>query len=148
MVFKSLTLFARIRGPDEFWRKRKIFKLAAHFYGRRRNCYSITIKGIHKSLMFCFRGRKLRRRQISDLWNTRLEAACLQHGISPKILKEGLSRNEMFLNRKVLVDLAIWEPRTFKSLAKIAWSRCKIDGLNDVQHLNLPTGVITRGMLK
>lgn len=54
----------------------------------------------------------------------------------------------MFFNRKVLVDLAIWEPRTFKSLAKIAWSRCKIDGLNEVRDLNLPTGVITRGMLK
>ncbi|XP_008557272.1 39S ribosomal protein L20, mitochondrial [Microplitis demolitor] len=148
MVFKSLTLFARSRGPDEFWRKRKIFKMSAHFHNRRRNCYSIAIKGVHRALMYCFRGRRLKRQQFHELWDTRLAAACSQHGISSKILLEGLSRNEILLNRKALVDLAIWEPRTFKSLAKVAWARCKIDGLNMVKELPLPSGIITRGMLK
>lgn len=63
-------------------------------------------------------------------------------------MREGLTRNNILFNRKVLVDLAIWEPRTFKSLAKLAWSRAKVDGLNTVRHLEPPTGVITRGMLK
>ncbi|XP_011301744.1 39S ribosomal protein L20, mitochondrial [Fopius arisanus] len=148
MVFQSVTLFARCRGPDQFWRKRKIFKIAAHFRNRGRNCYSITIRRFQRSMMFSSRGRKIKRMQLNDLWAKRLDGACQEHGIDFKILKEGLARSEIFLNRKVLVDLAIWEPRTFKSLTEIAWARAKLDGLNIVRDLELPPGVITRGMIK
>ncbi|KAK0081136.1 hypothetical protein PV325_012720 [Microctonus aethiopoides] len=148
MVFRSITLFARKKGPDEYWRKRKIFKLSAHFGARRRNCYSLAIRAVHRSLMFATLGRRLKRQQISLLWDQRLDAACQEHGISSKIMLEGLSRNDILLNRKVLVDMAIYEPRTFKSLAKIAWARAKVDGLNSVRNLDVPTGVLMRGMIK
>ncbi|KAK0166985.1 hypothetical protein PV327_004440 [Microctonus hyperodae] len=148
MVFRSITLFARNKGPDEYWRKRKIFKLSAHLGARRRNCYSLAIRAVHRSLMFATWGRTLKRIQINTLWNQRLDAACQEHGITSKVMLEGLARTDILLNRKVLVDMAIYEPRTFKSLAKIAWARAKIDGLSSVRNLDLPTGVLMRGMIK
>ncbi|KAF7994734.1 hypothetical protein HCN44_004206 [Aphidius gifuensis] len=148
MVFTSLTLLARNRGPDEFWRKRKIFKMAMHYRGRARNCYSVTIKAVNRAMMFATRGRQLKRMQLSDLWNQRLNAATAEHGITTNILKEGLARNDIFLNRKILTDLACWEPRTFRSLTQTALARTKHDGLNSVKNLDAPVGVITRGMIK
>ncbi|XP_063988597.1 large ribosomal subunit protein bL20m [Diachasmimorpha longicaudata] len=148
MVFRSLTLFSRCRGPDEHWRKRKIFKIAAHFRNRGRNCYSITIRRFQRAMLFSTRGRQLKRMQLHDLWEKRLDAACHEQGIDVRTMKEGLARSEIYVNRKTLVDLAIWEPRTFKALTKIAWARAKLDGLNVVKNLDLPSGVVTRGMLK
>ncbi|XP_046397662.1 39S ribosomal protein L20, mitochondrial [Ischnura elegans] len=129
MVFTSLALFIRSRGPDEFWRKRKILKLAAHFVGRRRNCYSIAIRSVHRALAFSTKGRRQKKLDMAELWNTRLAAACEEHSFTSPLLREGLARSEILLNRKSLVDLAIWEPRTFEGLTKIAWQRCIQDGL-------------------
>ncbi|XP_015509171.1 large ribosomal subunit protein bL20m [Neodiprion pinetum] len=148
MVFQSLTLFARSRGPDEFWRKRKIFKLAAHFVGRKRNCYSIAIRYVHRALRYATMSRKLKKADMLNLWNTRLTAACAEHDINLRTFKEALMRNNILIDRKTLVDLAIWEPRSFKSLTQLAIARGKQDGLNDVMYVKTPPGVITRGMLK
>lgn len=148
MVFLSFPWFTRCRGPDEFWRKKKIFKLSAHFVGRRRNCYSLAIRAVHRALVFATKGRRHKRADIIDLWESRLGAACREYQLTNNVLKETLSRSNILLNRKVLVDLSIWEPRTFKSLTQIVVARAKQDGLANVSHLNVPEGVITRGMLK
>lgn len=148
MVFQSLTLFARSRGPDEYWRKRKIFKLAAHFIGRRRNCYSIAIRNVHRALVYATKGRRLKKYDMKNLWATRLTAACDQHEITLTCFKEALMRSNIFINAKNLVDLAIWEPRSFKALTQFAAAKAKEDGLNGVLSLETPPGVITRGMLK
>lgn len=49
---------------------------------------------------------------------------------------------------KVLADLSIWEPRTFKALVDIAKARNVQDGLNHVRNLEKPEHVITRGEIK
>lgn len=92
MVFLTAQLFVRCRGPDEFWRKRQIFKLAAvniqhlkrirkimpnkilikiktfqHYIGRRRNCYSLTIKSVHRALQFSTKGRKLKKQDMREV---------------------------------------------------------------------------------
>ncbi|KAJ8870866.1 hypothetical protein PR048_027167 [Dryococelus australis] len=135
MVFQTLVLFTRSRGPDSFWRNRKIFKLSAvsfclfffvtgwchtiweffqHYIGRRRNCYSIAIRNVHRALVYATKGRKLKKQDMKDLWDVRLTAACEEHDFSYPLLAEGLSRCNILLNRKSLTDLAIWEPRSFK----------------------------------
>lgn len=149
MVFQTLPMLARSRGPDEFWRKRRIFRLSAHFVGRSRNCYSLAIRAVHRALQYCTKGRKLKKKDMTLLWETRLHAACEEHNFTYPLMKESLSRCDILLNKKVLSDLAIWEPRTFKSLTKLAWSKAKEDGLNGVRELgDFPPGIITRGMLK
>ena len=51
---------------------------------------------------------------MRQLWEQRLAAGCEEHGASLPVLREGLMRCNVLLNRKTLADLAIWEPRTFK----------------------------------
>ncbi|XP_001689366.3 39S ribosomal protein L20, mitochondrial [Anopheles arabiensis] len=120
MVFTSVVNFVRSRGPDEFWRKRRIFKLAAHYIGRRRNCYSIAIRNVNRALAYATKGRELKKEDMRELWTQRVNAGCEQHGMQFADFQYGLYRNDILLNRKVLADLAIWEPRTFEALAKIS----------------------------
>lgn len=64
-----------------------------------------------------------------DLWTTRINAGCDQHNISNFALKEGLGRCNIMLDKKSLADLAVWEPRTFESLAAIAKEKVAIDDI-------------------
>ena len=147
MVFLSLQLFVRSRGPDEFWRKRQILKLAAHFYGRRRNCYSIAIRNVHRALLKTTKGRQLKKEDMRELWETRINAATTEHGITLKTLFEGLSRCNILLNRKSLANLAIWEPRTFKCLSDIACAKAKLGGVQEVADTPMPESVMARDLV-
>lgn len=57
---------------------------------------------------------------MADLWKTRIMAGCEQHGVNFHTFRDSLYENNIHLNRKMLADLAIWEPRTFEALTKIA----------------------------
>ncbi|XP_014483216.1 PREDICTED: 39S ribosomal protein L20, mitochondrial [Dinoponera quadriceps] len=148
MVFLSLPLLIRSRGPDEFWRKRKIFMLAAHHLGRRRNCYSIAIRSVQRALQYCTKGRKQKKEDMRELWEHRIQAGAQEHGINFQILKEGLSRCNIFLNRKVLAELAVWEPRSFKSLTDIACARAKQDHFREASNIEVPKSVYVRELIK
>lgn len=78
----------------------------------------------------------------------RVESGAAEHGMNLKAVKEGLSRCEIHLNQKSLSELAIWEPRTFKSILNIACTRIKHDGLNILRNLEKPKGVITKALYK
>lgn len=84
---------------------------------------------------------------ILQLCNQRLEAACEEHGFTFNLLRESLIRSNVLLNRKILVDLAVWEPRTFKCLTDFAWTKAKSEGLNGINELgDPPSGVILKPM--
>ncbi|GBP04263.1 39S ribosomal protein L20, mitochondrial [Eumeta japonica] len=133
MVFQTVALWIRSRGPDEFWRKRRIFRLAAHYIGRRRNCYSIAVRNVHRALVYATKARKLKKEDMKQLWDTRITAACEQHNITYFTLKEGLDRSHIMLDRKSLSDLASWEPKTFECLAAIAQKKLDLDNLHRVR---------------
>ncbi|CAD0198243.1 unnamed protein product [Chrysodeixis includens] len=141
MVFLTVANWVRSRGPDEFWRKRRVFRLAAHYIGRRRNCYSIAVRNVHRALVYATKARKLKKQDMTDLWTTRINAACEQHNITYFTLKEGLDRANILLDRKSLSDLACWEPRTFESLAAVAKQKMDYDGFIDGADKKYPTGV-------
>lgn len=141
MVFLTVANWVRSRGPDEFWRKRRVFRLAAHYIGRRRNCYSIAVRNVHRALVYATKARTLKKQDMIDLWNTRINAACEQHNITYFTLKEGLDRANILLDRKSLSDLACWEPRTFESLAAVAKQKMNYDGFIDNADKKHPTGV-------
>ncbi|CAH1104833.1 unnamed protein product [Psylliodes chrysocephalus] len=147
MVFTTVINFVRARGPDEIWRKRRIFKLAAHFIGRRRNCYSIAVRNVHRALVYATKGRKLKREDMANLWETRVRAGCEQHNISYESFREGLARCNILLNRRTLADLACWEPYSFKSLTDIAKRRTLDDGLAGINADKYLDRIITRGSL-
>lgn len=86
---------------------------------------------------------------LFQLWETRLTAACTEHGMDYSTFREGLARTNIMLNRKVLSELACWEPYTFKALTDIANEKASMDGLNGIKQ-DIPKDplVVTRGMLK
>ncbi|KAG6446429.1 39S ribosomal protein L20, mitochondrial-like [Manduca sexta] len=141
MVFLSIVNYVRARGPDEIWRKRRIFKLAAHYIGRRRNCYSVAVRNVHRALVYATKARKLKKEDMKELWDTRITSACEQHNITRFSLKEGLERANIALDRKSLSDLACWEPRTFECLAAVAKQKLELDGFVDGVDKKHPTGV-------
>ncbi|XP_056635287.1 39S ribosomal protein L20, mitochondrial [Diorhabda carinulata] len=147
MVFTTVINFVRTRGPDEIWRKRRIFKIAAHFIGRRRNCYSIAVRNVHRALAYATKGRKLKKKDMANLWETRVTAGCEQHNISYTNFREGLVRCNILLNRRTLADLACWEPYTFKALTDIAKRKAVDDGLAGVNADTTLDRIITRGSL-
>lgn len=85
---------------------------------------------------------------MAELWTQRITAGCEEHGISYEAFEEGLVRDNILINKKVLSELAVWEPRTFETLAKIARERAVVDGLEGVQAPHTPNGVVTRDLLK
>ncbi|XP_059058913.1 large ribosomal subunit protein bL20m-like isoform X2 [Achroia grisella] len=141
MVFLSVINWVRSRGPDEYWRKRKIFRLSAHYIGRRRNCYSVAVRNVHRALVYATKARKLKKADMKALWETRITAACEQHNMTYFTLKEGLDRANIMLDRKTISDLASWEPRTFECLAAVAKQKLNLDGFIDGTDKNAPTGV-------
>ncbi|KZC08703.1 PREDICTED: 39S ribosomal protein L20, mitochondrial [Dufourea novaeangliae] len=147
MVFLTARLFLRNPGPDELWRKRQIFKLAAHYIGRKRNCYSIAIRNVHRALLKTTLGRKLKKQDMRELWETRIEAASNEHGISFRTLLEGLTRCNILLNRKSLATLAVWEPRTFKCLSDVACAKTKLGGIKAVANNPMPENVISNRLV-
>ncbi|XP_023230168.1 uncharacterized protein LOC111630315 [Centruroides sculpturatus] len=144
-----LRVWGRIKGRSSFFKKQQIFRLSAKFYGRKRNCYSIAIKYVHKALLHSAVGRKLRIQNHIAIWKQRLEAGCQEFGYDYGTLLQGMIKSDIVLNRKMLSELAIWEPRTFKALVSIAatkkFSEDSKRGLNELKPP--PDGVITRGML-
>jgi large subunit ribosomal protein L20 len=76
-----------------------------------------------------------------------VQAATNEHGINFAILKEGLARCNILLNRKSLADLAIWEPRSFKAITDIACARANQDHFK-TKNIQVPKSVIVRGLIK
>ncbi|XP_030761450.1 39S ribosomal protein L20, mitochondrial [Sitophilus oryzae] len=147
MVFTTAVNFVRSRGPDEFWRKRRIFKLAAHFVGRKRNCYSIAIRYVHRALRYATKGRILKKIDMRNLWQTRIVAGCMEHDIDYNVFRESLYRSDILLDRKTLANLAAWEPYTFKALTDIAKRRAIDDGLASINNQHEVDRIITKGSL-
>nr|CAG4635163.1 EOG090X0H9C [Alona affinis] len=145
----SNILMSRAPKPDNFWRKRRVFKMTAHYFGRRRNCYSIAIRNCHRALVYSTKARQIKKADIKELWEQRISAGCSELGSSYQVLARGLARCCIALDRRTLANLSIWEPRTFKSLIQIASTKLKQDSVKglDVSTTVPSVGVVTRGML-
>jgi len=134
--------------PDSYWRKRQVFRLSAHFYGRRRNCFSVAVRAVQRSLQYVTRGRKIWKLTFQEMWEQRLTSGCQELGYIPEgapVLLESLAQSQVLLNKQSLTNLAIWEPRTFKAINKIAATKAHQIGVEKLGPA--PEGVITRGML-
>ena len=97
-------------------RRKKVFKQAKGFYGRRKNNITSANAAVDRSLQHNYIGRKLRKRNFRALWIQRINAACREHGLTYSRFISGLAKAGIDIDRKVLSDLAIHEPAAFKAL--------------------------------
>ena len=97
-------------------RRKKMFKLAKGFYGRRKNVLTVAKNAVDKALKYSYFGRKQKKREFRALWIQRINAAAREHGMSYSELIGKLSKAEININRKVLADLAMNQPEAFKAI--------------------------------
>lgn len=97
-------------------RRKKILKQAKGFYGKRKNVYTVAKNVLEKGLTYSYVGRKLKKRNYRQLWIARINAAARAEGLTYSQFMHKLTEKNIDLNRKVLADLAMNEPETFKTL--------------------------------
>jgi large subunit ribosomal protein L20 len=97
-------------------RRKKILKQAKGFYGKRKNVYTVAKNVLEKGLQYKYVGRKLKKREYRSLWIARINAAVREEGLSYSVFMHKLAQKNIDLNRKVLADLAMNEPASFKQL--------------------------------
>ena len=97
-------------------RRKRILKQAKGFYGKRKNVYTVAKNVLEKGQGYKFSGRKLKKREYRSLWIVRINAAVREEGMSYSRFINRLAEKGIDLNRKVLADLAMNEPESFKKL--------------------------------
>ena len=97
-------------------RRKRILKAAKGFYGKRKNVYTVAKNVMEKGLTYSYVGRKIKKRDYRSLWIARINAAVRAEGMTYSEFIHKLNVKGIELNRKVLSDLAMNEPESFKSL--------------------------------
>ena len=108
------------RGFKARRRRNRVLKSAKGFRGGRRTMYRRAVEAVRHSWMHAYVGRKQRKRQMRRLWIVRLNAAARKHDLSYSRFIEGCKKAGIELDRKVLSDLAIFDPAGFAQVAATA----------------------------
>ena len=135
---------------DISWNTRKTKMMTAHVYGRARNVKCLSLRKMKKNLEKATAARGLARKDFKELCDLRIEAASKEVHYDPVDMRETLARLHVGLNRKVLSNLAIWEPRSFRSIAGICAYKENLtneDGGLNKDKAGPGTEVISRGHL-
>ena len=112
---------ARIKGAVNAHKKRrKVLKLAKGYFGAKSRQYRSANEQVARSLRFAFAGRKMRKRDFRRLWITRINAAARLNDMSYSVLMNGLKKNDITINRKMLADIAVNDPEAFAQIVKSA----------------------------
>ncbi len=97
-------------------RRKRILKAAKGYYGKRKNVYTVAKNVMEKGMTYSYVGRKLKKREYRALWIARINAAVRAEGMNYSQFIHKLSEKSIDLNRKILADMAMNEPESFKSL--------------------------------
>ncbi len=101
-------------------RHKKVLKEAKGYFGSKHRLYKTAKEQLMHSGQYAFRDRKQRKRDFRKLWITRINAACRQNDISYSRFIEGLTKAGVEINRKMLSEIAINDPKMFTELVKTA----------------------------
>ena len=101
-------------------KRRKVMKLAKGYWGAKSKQYRAASEQVARSLRYAFVGRKLRKRDFRSLWITRINAAARLNGMSYSAFINGLKKQNITVNRKMLADLAVNDAAAFAKLVEIA----------------------------
>ena len=112
---------ARVKGGNVSKnRRRKVLKEAKGYFGSKHRLYKTAQEQLFHSGAYAYRDRKQNKRNFRKLWITRINAACRQNDISYSRFIEGLTKAGVEVNRKMLSEIAINDPKMFSEFVKIA----------------------------
>ena len=118
---------ARVKGGNVSKnRRRKVLKQAKGYFGSKHRLYKTAQEQLFHSGAYAFRDRKQNKRNFRKLWITRINAACRENNISYSKFINGLSKAGIEINRKMLSELAIYDPKSFTELVNTA--KAALDG--------------------
>ena len=110
---------ARVKGGVRSHAKhKKILKLAKGYRGSRNRLISRANIAVERSFEHAFEGRRQRRRDIRRLWITRISGALSDMGINYSKFIAGLNKADINLNRKMLSEMAIKDPKSFTEIVE------------------------------
>lgn len=110
---------ARIKGAMMTRKRRKkTLKLAKGYYGSKSKHFKMAKQQVMKSGNYAFIGRKQKKRQYRNLWITRINNAVRPLGINYSTFMNGLKKQGVTLNRKMLSEMAIHDPQSFTALVE------------------------------
>jgi large subunit ribosomal protein L20 len=97
-------------------RRKRILNQAKGFYGKRKNVYTVAKNIVEKGMTYSYVGRKNKKREYRQLWIARINAAVRAEGLTYSEFINKLNTKGIGINRKILADLAMNEPASFKAL--------------------------------
>ena len=108
------------RGVTTHKRHNKIRKATKGFTKSNRSSVRRGKQAVTKSLQYAYRDRRNKKRTFRQLWNARINAAARLHGTTYSLFIAGLKKEQISLDRKVLAELAVSEPKAFEAVLKAA----------------------------
>lgn len=108
------------RGVRTRARHRKILKQAKGYFGHKSKLFKVANQAVMKSGSYAYRDRKAKKRDFRKLWIQRINAAARINGLSYSRFMNGLKKAGIVLDRKVLSDIAITDPKGFTALCEQA----------------------------
>jgi large subunit ribosomal protein L20 len=97
-------------------RRKKVLKETRGNFLARKNVWTVAKNTYEKGLTYAYRDRKTKKRNFRSLWITRINAAARQHGMNYSQFMGKLAQQNVGLNRKVLADLAMNNPKAFEAI--------------------------------
>lgn len=108
------------RGTVTKKRHKRLLKQTKGFWGQRKNIFRRAKETLLRAMAYAFIGRKLKKRDMRGLFIVRIKAAAQKHDMSYNHFMHGLKKANVALNRKMLSQLAIFEPQGFSKLVEVA----------------------------
>ena len=99
---------------------KKIIKQAEGYFGRRKNIFRVAVQAVEKAGQYAYRDRRTKKRNFRALWIQRINAASRELGLTYGRFINGLGKDGIEIDRKVLADLAVREPQAFAALVEKA----------------------------
>ncbi len=97
-------------------KRKKLLKQTKGYWGRKKNVWTVAKNAHEKGLTYAYRDRKAKKRTFRSLWIQRINAGARLHGMSYSELMGKIHAAGIDLNRKVLADLAMNQPKAFEEI--------------------------------
>jgi large subunit ribosomal protein L20 len=111
------------RGVAARKRRNRVLNHAKGYYGARSRLFKVAREAVEKSWIYAYRDRKQKKRVFRALWIARINAAARQHGLSYNKMIHGLGVAGVEVDRKILAQLAVTDPKVFGELVELAKSK-------------------------
>jgi large subunit ribosomal protein L20 len=108
------------RGFKARRRRKGFIKAASGFRGRRHNCYRAAREAVHHAWKYAYAHRRAKKGDFRKLWIARINAASRTLGVSYSRLISALTKSNVEIDRKILADLAVSDPKAFAKIVEFA----------------------------